>query len=347
MSRIPKKHNMFIILDVILFITLCTIFFAILGHISMDTISDFFSNLKWHNTQALSSSKADSLLATPTIVITPTLTPTLTPSPTFTPTPSPTPIPGDFTATYPDFDTGTKANYTLQGNSYRIAINEQVVGECVVFVADIYIKDIHQLKTAFSNNGFGSSSSKFQDILELAAAKNAIFAVSGDFCSVRSDGIIIRNGELLRDEYFSDICVLTESGVLETYETRQTSAEALLAEGAWQTWCFGPPLLENGKAIEIQHNLSRLNPRCAIGYYEPGHYCLIVADGRQKYYSIGMTLTELSKFCESIGCKVAYNLDGGMSAMMVFGNEKVNQPPDGGRRIGDILYIEREDNNEK
>ncbi|HRX57173.1 MAG TPA: phosphodiester glycosidase family protein [Eubacteriales bacterium] len=270
----------------------------------------------------------------------PTATPSPAPTPTPTPTPSPTPEPGDFSATFPDYDTGESADYTCQTDQYRIAITETAIGECVVFIADIYVKDIHLIQTAFANAGFESGSSKYQYITEMAQANGAIFAVSGDYCTVRSSGIIIRNGELLRDENYDDLCALMETGELVTYNKREITAEELMKANAWQTWCFGPPLLEDGKAMEINHRLSRLNPRCAIGYYEPGHYCFIIADGRQKYYSIGMTLTDLSQLCEDLGLKAAYNLDGGMTASMVFGNEKVNQPPIGGRRVGDIIYIE-------
>ena len=57
-----------------------------------------------------------------------------------------------------------------------------------------------------------------------------------------------------------------------------------------------------------------LNPRSAVGYYEPGHYCFVVIDGRQPGYSKGATLMQLAQLFESLGCKEAYNLDGGKSA---------------------------------
>lgn len=41
----------------------------------------------------------------------------------------------------------------------------------------------------------------------------------------------------------------------------------------------------------------------------------------------------------SLGCNVAYNLDGGKSSAMVYEGEYVNQPADGGRTISDIIYI--------
>jgi exopolysaccharide biosynthesis protein len=81
------------------------------------------------------------------------------------------------------------------------------------------------------------------------------------------------------------------------------------------------------------------NPRTAIGYYEPGHYCFVVVDGRQDGYSDGLTLAELSQLFHDLGCQTAYNLDGGQSSMMVFQDSLVNQPYKGGRNSSDIVYL--------
>jgi exopolysaccharide biosynthesis protein len=43
-------------------------------------------------------------------------------------------------------------------------------------------------------------------------------------------------------------------------------------------------------------------------------------------------------FVEDLGCKVAFNLDGGASAQMAFMGEVLNQPS-GDRMDCDILYI--------
>lgn len=77
----------------------------------------------------------------------------------------------------------------------------------------------------------------------------------------------------------------------------------------------------------------------AIGYYEPGHYCLVVVDGRQRGYSLGLEMTELSKLMKQLGCTEAYNLDGGMTAMMAYGTELYSQPCGGGRQNCDIVYV--------
>ena len=58
---------------------------------------------------------------------------------------------------------------------------------------------------------------------------------------------------------------------------------------------------------------------------EPGYFIAITVDGRQDKYSVGMTLDEFAQLFYSYGCKVAYNLDGGSSTVMVFMGEHLNQ----------------------
>ncbi len=281
----------------------------------------------------------------PTPTATVTAQPTATPSPTVAPTP--TPEPGDFSAAFEQAQLADGMDYVYECDDYKIGIDEVCVGDAVLLVADVYIRDIHVLKTAFAHDSFDNDSSKYENIIELCQDNNAMFAVSGDYVAIRTDGVVIRNGDLLRNSYSSDMCVLYVDGTMAVYEKREKTAAELNDGSVWQTWIFGPALLDdNGKSMEIENNLSRLNPRCAIGYYSPGHYCFVIVDGRQQYYSIGMTLTELSAYMESLGCKSAYNLDGGQTAQMVLDDGLVNQPTNGGRRVGDIIYLERMDNDE-
>ena len=54
----------------------------------------------------------------------------------------------------------------------------------------------------------------------------------------------------------------------------------------------------------------------------------------------GMTLQELQKVFVEQGCKVAYNLDGGGSATMVMGGERVNKTSGSRERnVSDIVYF--------
>ena len=81
---------------------------------------------------------------------------------------------------------------------------------------------------------------------------------------------------------------------------------------------------ENGKvksSYDAASGISGAHPRSAVGYFEPGHYCFIVVDGRQDH-SHGLTISELAKVFEELGCKAAYNLDGGGSAQILVNNRR-------------------------
>jgi len=99
-------------------------------------------------------------------------------------------------------------------------------------------------------------------------------------------------------------------------------------------------LLQDGKPMEKFNSVvTPRNPRAAIGYYEPGHYCFVLVDGRQDGYSRGLSLKELSQLFYELGCKEAYNLDGGQTAVMAFMGQLANRPYNGGRDVSDIIYI--------
>ena len=174
---------------------------------------------------------------------------------------------------------------------------------------------------------------------DVAKQNHAILAINGDHC-VDNNGPVIRNGKLYRDEKFADALVMNKDGSMETFFADQLDMNAIEAADAWQVWTFGPMLLENGQPMqEFNSTLNKANPRTAVGYFEPGHYCFLVVDGRQEGYSEGMTLKELSQFFYDKGCKVAFNLDGGRSSEMVFLDQTINHPYDGGRATTDILLI--------
>lgn len=255
------------------------------------------------------------------------------------PEPMTTPEPGDFSATFPMIDTGTSALYSYQTDTVRIAIDRIQENDVTYFVADVYVKNIGAFKTAFAKGTYGKSIYAFPT--KTATENNAVFAVTGDYYSARSKGIVIRNGTLYRDVANSDVCVLYNDGEMKTYRTEEFNLADAVARGVWQAWSFGPPLLDEtgGKLKEFDSTLTDRHPRSAIGYYAPGHYCFVVVDGRQSGYSVGMRLTELSALFENLGCKQAYNLDGGATAIMIFQGNVINQPYKGGRESGDIIYF--------
>ena len=204
----------------------------------------------------------------------------------------------------------------------------------IYHVADIYITDIQYLRGGFSH---GVYSARSAPISETASLYNAVVALSGDHYGGRYEGIVVRNGVLYRESRFADVCVLYTDGVMATFADEDFDLEAESEKGLWQVWSFGPMLLDHGQAMtEFNSELQRANPRSAIGYFEPGHYCFVQVDGRIPE-SRGMTLEELSQLFADLGCTAAYNLDGGKSSGFVWQGELLSYPYN--RPISDIIYV--------
>jgi hypothetical protein len=213
------------------------------------------------------------------------------------------------------------------------------------YVADIYLKDITSFRTAvaldYKDQNQGSRKN-VMSTLQLSQITNALVAISGDNFAYHQS-IAVRNGVEWENKLpvFGDICVLYYDGTMESYpqELKRADVDAIYAKEPYQIWTFGPELLVDGQ-IPASFANPKANPLSAIGYYEPGHYCFILVDGRQKGYSWGMTYAELSKVFFDLGCKVAFNLDGGDTAVMTYMGEWRSQPEESSPRdTSDILYI--------
>lgn len=284
-------------------------------------------------TPAVTASPAPTLLATPTAQATAT-----------GPAPSPTPEPGmwgeKFAGHFASGDVIVTDN-SYQSRDIHITVDRVQEDGVTYYVADIYLRNLDALRTAFAGGEYGKGNDRAHKIAE---QYGAILAISGDYYGSRRDGVVIRNGVLYRDDPFADVLILYNDGTMQTYTEKEFDMGPILESGAWQGWSFGPMLLTDGQPMtRFNSNLTPANPRAAIGYYEPGHYCFVLVDGRQPGYSTGMTLKQLSQLFYDLGCTVAYNLDGGQSAEMTFMGELINQPYKGGREVSDIIYIvERE-----
>ena len=238
----------------------------------------------------------------------------------------------------------TDTSYTTEDKTVTIKTYRE--NDTTIYVADVVLKDSSDLKTAFANDVYGKNVTATTS--SIAASHNAILAINGDYYSART-GYIIRNGEIYSSESGGEDqedLVIYQDGSMEVIREGDTTAEELLENGAVQVMCFGPGLVEDGEVAvsdgeEVGQSM-RSNPRTAIGWISDNHYVLVVSDGRTSE-SAGLSLYQLAQFMDSLGCKTAYNLDGGGSSTMVFNGNVINNPTSGHgikeRSVSDIVYI--------
>lgn len=201
--------------------------------------------------------------------------------------------------------------------------------------------DTPVLKTAFAEGTFSQNvRARTRDI---ASSVNAVFAMNGDYCGYRTDGIIVRDGTLHRNVAARQSLCLFADGKLKIMDETAMDAEALLAQGLMDTWSFGPLLVDGGvKAAEFSTDVKKANPRTALGQLADGSFVAVVVDGRQSEYSVGMTIEELAQYMLDLGCVTAYNLDGGMTSCMYFNGNVISMPcgtANKERSVSDIIYV--------
>lgn len=241
----------------------------------------------------------------------------------------------------------TDTSYT--SSDLSVSVTKHVSGsgddQITYYVADIYMANLASFQTAFAGGTYESSNK--EELTTLSDELNAILAVNGDsynFNLNHLNGLLVRNSEVYRtNSTTSDICILYKSGVMSTYTPEEFDINNVDTDDIYQSWVFGPSLLDESGNAKTEFNTSdylrKSHPRTAIGYYEPGHYCLVVVDGRQTGYSKGMTLEELSSVFADLGCSAAYNLDGGHTSSMVLNSETVSQPFKSGQTVSDGIFL--------
>jgi hypothetical protein len=110
----------------------------------------------------------------------------------------------------------------------------------------------------------------------------------------------------------------------------------------------GPVIVRDGKtvfrsfeAFGAEHLLPR-NPRTAVGQLADGRILLVVTDGRQPGYSVGMTNFELAQTMTRLGAVRASALDAGGSSTLAFDGQLLNHPSDraGERPIASSLQLQ-------
>ncbi|HCI83969.1 MAG TPA: hypothetical protein DHV79_05095, partial [Lachnospiraceae bacterium] len=234
---------------------------------------------------------------------------------------------------------------TAKTDDYSITVTKYQEYDTAIYVADITVSSAEIIKTALADDTYGKNITAYTSTI--ASENQAVLAINGDYYGAQESGYVIRNGVAYRETSDGeDILVLYADGSMKVLDSDDVTVQELLDQGAWQAWSFGPGLLSDGEVTvgentEVSRAMNS-NPRTAIGQIDDNHYVFVVSDGRTDE-SKGLSLYELAEFMESLGCRTAYNLDGGGSSTMYFNGSVINNPTTNGRirerAVSDIVYI--------
>jgi exopolysaccharide biosynthesis protein len=211
-------------------------------------------------------------------------------------------------------------------------------------VARVTVADPSQLRTGLSCEPGGSTKAKPSTI---ALSQNAVLAINGDSYLYRKKGLIIRQGQVIRKSTSTDLDLLVIDTAGDFHAVRKPTkadiADVLARTDVAQCFAFGPVLVMDGQAQPVYNDYGFApqdkSPRTAIGQTGPLSYVFVVVDGRLDS-SRGVTHKQLAAFMVSLGCTVAFNLDGGGSSTMLLGGAVINSLSQKSERdVSDIIYV--------
>lgn len=201
---------------------------------------------------------------------------------------------------------------------------------------------------------------------QIARENQVVWGMNTDYYTYRMGrktitGMVIRGKEVFfkrvpeanRAQFPNlDTLAMNEDGSWAVYTSDELTAEEYLLRGAVDVFSFGPYLIRGGEInpfVDKMKNGKTDQPRCAIGMIRPGQYYAILAEGRIKNVSVGVTVRFLAEHMLAAGCQEALNLDGGQTAVMTFMGNQISRigKYDGGktsaRTTTEIIGIGRSD----
>ena len=168
---------------------------------------------------------------------------------------------------------------------------------------------------------------------KIARKNRTVIAVSNDYAQLRYKqkarmGIVIRNGKIWSEKTRKkganqfpplDTLALFPDGDMRVFDSDELKAQDYLDLGATDVLAFGPWLIRDGELNEsalAKYGKSKAE-RVAVGMEEKGHYWFMMLEGRITR-SKGDGISFLAEKMKDRGCQVAFNLDGGQTACIVF-----------------------------
>lgn len=240
----------------------------------------------------------------------------------------------------------SKVMYYLDDSIFAITWKE-VHEDSVYTFSEIKVRDPSQFRRHLAGGEFGSDMQYMTT--EMAQSVNAVVASSGDFYRFRDFGICVYEGQVKRVEgTYAETCMIDDRGDMHFVYggdiTETAAAQAYVDENNIQfSLCFGPILVDNYQVVEHSwYGVGEINEgyaRAALCQMGELHYIVATANTQGVHQEIP-TVATFCKYISATGCKMAYCLDGGQTAVIVMNDELINRPVYGSqRKISDIIYF--------
>lgn len=246
-------------------------------------------------------------------------------------------------------------------STISVRIETRTIMNTKVFFTFIQIADPSQLRT----ETFGGEAS----VKDRAGRVKSVLAINGDWFKAKEKkgcGVIYRNGELKRNANFGvyDGLFIDAAGDFHIlrHAKKETVASADFGDSIVNSFVFGPALVIDGELIhlntspgyskqkgtEVDDTLVRTvgsfkqTQRTTLCQMGPLSYLIITAEGPEQSEGGGFSTDQMARMAWDMGAQQAFNLDGGSSAALVLGTDRLNALGNGGksnRAIGDMIYF--------
>lgn len=273
-------------------------------------------------------------------------------------------LPIDFSAgPAPKTELYTEDGY--EDDTIRVKIEHREFDEDTkIHIAWIQIADASQLRTGVYKPE-KLASSKTYPVTTISKKYNPVIAINGDNYTNDPNKTTFeyRMGEIIRSKgnQKKDILIIDDQGDFHLYiksegllkgKTKDKKNiwmkaadwEASTGRKLINAFTFGPALVKDGELVptdtEYGYNPGGREPRTAIGQTGPLSYVFVIVEAKDRSGGSGLSHAKLAELMYELGCLQAFNLDGGNSSEMVFGNQVYKGMPNGDERgITDIIYF--------
>ena len=263
-------------------------------------------------------------------------------------------LPLDITAVPPAPDAALYTDEdSYEDETIRVKMEHQEMDDGTkMYVAYIQIADPSQLRTGVAKPE-KPASTRTKTVKAMAKAYNAVIAINGDNYAddphkttfeyrmkkkIRSNSNKLKDILVIDDQGDFHLFIKSE-GIKELKSQLDKEGRSLV-----NAFTFGPALVKDGVLLELDekygYNPNGREPRTAIGQTGPLSYVMVIIQAQERNGKTGFSQGKLAEFMYNLGCVQAFNLDGGNSAEMVFGDQVIKgQYGADDRTLSDIVYF--------